>query len=119
VRKILTRFLFVGVINTIFGYCVYCVLIVTGLDYELAILFSTILGVLFNFKTTGSLVFKNNNKKLLFKFSFVYMVMYLINVLSIGCLLNFGLHALVAGALISFPAALISFTLLRFFVFEV
>ncbi|MCU7242422.1 MAG: GtrA family protein [Microcystis aeruginosa WS75] len=50
------RFLLVGVLNTIFGYFLYGTLILIGLDYKLAVLLATILGVLFNFQTTGRLV---------------------------------------------------------------
>jgi len=51
------RFLLVGVLNTIFGYFLYGTLILIGLDYKYAVLLVTILGVLFNFQTTGRLVF--------------------------------------------------------------
>jgi putative flippase GtrA len=50
------RFLLVGVLNTIFGYFLYGTLILIGLDYKYAVLLVTILGVLFNFQTTGRLV---------------------------------------------------------------
>ncbi|NCQ92050.1 MAG: hypothetical protein GPI94_15420 [Microcystis aeruginosa LG13-03] len=51
------RFLLVGVLNTIFGYSLFAVLILIGLNYKYAVLIGTIQGVLFNFQTTGRLVF--------------------------------------------------------------
>ena len=51
------RFLLVGVLNTLFGYFSFATLIIIGLDYKLAALLATIIGVLFNFQTTGRLVF--------------------------------------------------------------
>ena len=51
------RFLLVDVINTLFGYFSFATLIIIGLDYKLAALLATIQGVLFNFQTTGRLVF--------------------------------------------------------------
>ena len=46
------RFILIGIPNTAFGYSLYALLIFLGLRYDLAILIATILGVLFNFKTT-------------------------------------------------------------------
>ena len=51
------KFLLVGVLNTLFGYFLYGSLILIGLDYKYAVLLATIIGVLFNFQTTGRLVF--------------------------------------------------------------
>ena len=68
------KFIFVGVLNTAFGYLAYALLLFLGLHYTLAVVLSTIAGVLFNFKTTGTIVFKNNNNKLIFKFVAVYAI---------------------------------------------
>ena len=62
------KFVLVGILNTAFGYLVFALLLFLGLHYTLAVILSTIAGVLFNFKTTGTLVFKNHNNKLIFKF---------------------------------------------------
>ena len=51
------KFLLVGVLNTLFGYFLYGSLILIGLNYKYAVLLATIIGVLFNFQTTGRLVF--------------------------------------------------------------
>jgi len=51
------RFVLVGVLNTLFSYFLYGSLILIGLNYKYAVLLATILGVLFNFQTTGRLVF--------------------------------------------------------------
>jgi putative flippase GtrA len=51
------RFLLVGALNTLFGYFLYGSLILIGINYKLAALLATIQGVLFNFQTTGRLVF--------------------------------------------------------------
>ena len=52
------KFVLVGILNTAFGYLVFALLLFLGLHYTLAVILSTIAGVLFNFKTTGTLVFK-------------------------------------------------------------
>ena len=56
-KRKFVRFLLVGVLNTLFGYFSFATLIIIGLDYKLAALLATIIGVLFNFQTTGRLVF--------------------------------------------------------------
>ena len=55
------RFIFIGVINTIFGYGIYLIFLFAGLNFALAVLLSTILGVIFNFFTTGRFVFNSTN----------------------------------------------------------
>ena len=103
------RFLVVGGINTLFSYAVYALLILLGLHYVLAALIATICGILFNFKTTGTLVFKNKDNRLILRFFAVYSFTYLIN---IGLLKLFdiaGVGSLVAGAIIVLPLAIVSF----------
>ena len=63
--RMFIRFLLVGALNTAFGLGLYCFFVYIGLSYKIAVLLSTVLGVLFNFKTIGSLVFKNKNNHLI------------------------------------------------------
>ena len=112
------RFLVVGGINTLFSFAIYALLILLGLHYVLAALISTVCGILFNFKTTGTLVFKNKDNRLLLRFFGVYTFTYFIN---IGLLKLFdmaGGGSLVAGAIIVLPMAVVSFLLMRRFVFK-
>jgi putative flippase GtrA len=118
------RFLLVGVLNTLFGYFLYGTLILIGLDYKLAVLLATILGVLFNFQTTGKLVFGSKNNKLIFRFVLVYVVTFLLNVevLRIVDAIDIGIEQktkmLIAGAILLLPMAVISFILMKLFVFR-
>lgn len=66
------KFILVGILNTVFGYGAFALLMYTGLHYSAAVVLSTIAGILFNFKTTGVLVFKNKDNSLIFKFIAVY-----------------------------------------------
>jgi len=112
------RFLVVGGINTVFGYSVFALFILIGLHYVLAALLATICGILFNFKTTGTLVFKNRDNRLIFRFFGVYLITYS---LMIGFLKLFdmaGVIPLVAGAIIALPMAVVSFLLMRKLVFK-
>ena len=108
----------VGTINTVFGYGVFALLIVLHLHYTLASLLAQICGVLFNFKTTGTLVFKNKNNRLVFRFVGVYLVTYLIT-LGILKLFNvWGVNNLIAGAIAFLPMALFSYLLNKRLVFS-
>ncbi len=123
-KNTFVRFLLVGVINTIFGYSLFAILILVGLDYKYAILIGTIIGVLFNFQTTGKLVFGSKNNKLIFRFIAVYVVTYLLNVegLRIADAINLNIEhktkILIAGAVLILPMALVSYTLNKLFVFR-
>lgn len=119
------RFLLVGVINTLFGYSCFALLILLGLDYRYAVLLSTILGVLFNFKTIGRLVFGSKSNKLIFRFVLVYVVNFLLNVEAlrmISAINIFDLEQktkmLIGGAVLILPMAILSFVLMKLFVFR-
>ncbi|NCR10221.1 MAG: GtrA family protein [Microcystis aeruginosa LG13-11] len=118
------RFLLVGVLNTLFSYFLYGTLILIGLDYKYAVLLATILGVLFNFQTTGRLVFGSKNNKLIFRFVLVYVATFLLNVeaLRVVDAMNINIEQktkmLIAGAILVFPLAVISFVLMKLFVFR-
>jgi putative flippase GtrA len=116
-RKILLLFLLIGGINTLFGYSLYALLLYFHLHYALASLLATIGGVLFNFKSTGVIVFKNHNNRLLFKFIGVYCVTYLINVGCLKIFASFNVNLYIAGAILILPVALIAFVLQKKFVF--
>lgn len=112
------RFLVVGGINTVFGYAVFALFTLMGLHYVLAALLATICGIIFNFKTTGTIVFRNKDNRLIFRFFGVYLFGYLLN---IGLLKIFdlaGVNILIAQAIIVLPMACISFILMRKFVFS-
>lgn len=113
------RFLAVGGLNVAFSYSVYSFLIFIGLHYSLAALFGTILSVLFNFKTTGLLVFKISDNSLLIKFFAVYGIIYLLNLACLYILIDlFGLSPYLAGGILILPLAIVSFLLNKKFVFK-
>ncbi|HCS64153.1 MAG TPA: polysaccharide biosynthesis protein GtrA [Cellvibrio sp.] len=112
------RFLAVGVVNTLFGYSIYALLIYLGLAYTYALLFATILGVLFNFQTIGRLVFQSRDKRLIGKFFAVYAITFCLNLLLIKLMIKLGLSAYLAGALALIPTTVLSFLLNKFFVFK-
>lgn len=112
------RFLVVGCINTIFGYGCYILFLYLGLDYPIAVLCSTTAGALFNFNTIGRLVFKAHNNRLIIRFMLVYGAIYLLNVLFLTVLKNYGINPYYGGAILIIPMALISYILNKNFVFK-
>ena len=112
------RFLAVGVLNTAFGYGVFVACLWLGMHYALAGAISTLLGVLFNFKSTGSLVFGNKGNRKLPHFVAVYALIYLVNVVALGVMLQFGIPEWLGGLILLLPSAILSYVLNRQFVFR-
>lgn len=117
-KQQIVRFIAVGVVNTLFGYSIYALLIYLGLNYMVAVLFATVAGVLFNFKTIGRYVFKSSDSSLFFKFIVVYSLIYGINVGLIWLFSLWNIDYYTAGFLAIVPCAAISFILNKLFVFQ-
>ena len=111
------RFIFIGVINTIFGYGVFVFFIYCGFHYSLAALFGTLLGILFNFHSIGKLVFKNYSRSFFLKFILVYCLIYLFNLSGLFLFSLFHIDSYLAGAILLAPSALVSYLLNKYFVF--
>ncbi len=112
------KYLFVGFMNTVFSYMVYaiCVTILSRPTLSLAI--SYVIGILFNFQTTGRIVFKNKNNTLIFKFFLSYLTTFFINRYFLDTLVStFQVDKYLSQAVLVFPIAMISFLLLKHFVF--
>ena len=113
------RFLIIGSLNTAFAYGLYSVFIFIGLHYSLAVLCSTIIGMLFSFKTFGNWVFFNPDNRLLLRFAIVYGGCYVLNVGILKTLTLVGVSNLyLAGLISSFLVAMVSFFLNKFFIFK-
>lgn len=111
-------FLIVGVVNTGFGYGVFALLIYFKVHYSLAALISTFLGILFNFKTTGIIVFRNSNNRLIFRFFLTYGITYLLGLLFLYITNYFKISNYIAGAIWLLPGAVISYFLMKSIVFR-
>ncbi len=112
------RFLAIGLINTAFGYSIYALFLFIGMHYAIAGLFGTVLGVIFNFFTTGALVFSVVEGKRLFKFAGVYVVTYFCNIAGIKILFVMGFNYYYGGALMIPPMAILAFLLNKYWVFK-
>ena len=112
------RFFLVSGLNTAFEYGLFASLIYSGLHYALAGFITTILGVLFNFKTIGSLVFRNKNNILIFKFFGVYGINYVLGVLFLAIFKHFGISEYIGGAILIIPMGLFGYFLFHYYVFN-
>lgn len=118
IDKRFMKFLFVGLLNTIFGYSIFALFIFLNVHYSIASLLSTVLGVIFNFKTISKLVFKNNNNALIFKFIGVYTVIYIVNISFLRIFKTLSVNMYIAGGILVLPLAILSFILNKKYVFK-
>ncbi len=113
------RFLAIGVLNTLFGYTLYAFLVFIGIPYTLSRVIAIIIGVIFNFFTTGRVVFKNKDNGLIIRFILVYAFTMTLDVLVLRRLVaGLNINEYLAGALVTLPIALLSFLLNSIFTFK-
>jgi putative flippase GtrA len=113
-----TRFLLVGLLNSAVGYGVFAICLLAGVPPEAALLVATILGVAFNFYTTGRLVFGQAGRQKLIGFLSVYAVIYLLNAASLRLLVFWEMPPLVGQLLLMPCAAIATFLALKKLVFK-
>jgi putative flippase GtrA len=88
--KIHLKFILVGLLNTIFAYTLFAILILFKMNTFFSLFISTTAGVVFNFITFGHLVFKLKSSKLMFsKFIFTYFISYMMNVYLLKSFMDF------------------------------
>lgn len=111
------KFLVAGILNTAFGYGLFAALLTIGLHYSISLALSTILGILFNFKSFGKIVFKSKGNKNFIRFLSVYFIGYLVNLSGLALIMKIGISSLFAGAAMVLPSALLTYFLQKKFVF--
>ena len=111
------RFLIVGGVNTLFGYSAFAFLLFIGLHYSVASILGLILGILFNFKTTGSIVFNVHSNQLIPKFVAVYFVVYLVNVALLK-IFHQQVSLYIVQAFLMLPMGFLAYSLHKVFVFN-
>ena len=116
-RKQFIAFLFVGVINTLFGYGVYAFFIFIGFHYLYASLFARLLGFVFNFFTMGKLVFKKLYLKLIKKFIVFNIFTYLIFIILIKLFSLCKINVYISGLIASGFMAILSYLINKYLVF--
>ena len=111
------RFLAVGSLNFAFYYTLFASLHLLGVRPTQAVVIATVIAVLFNFGTTGRIVFGNRRARLLPRFVSVYVIQTLLNITSLQLLISAGVPVLIAEALVIGVLAVLTFFALKRFVF--
>ena len=111
------RFLLVGGVNTLFGWAAFALLVTLGVHYAFAAALSTIASIVFNFFSTGTLVFRQRDPRLFPRFLAVYGICWAVLVLVLRAADRAGVDTRLAGLLFAFPQALLAYALQRAFVF--
>ncbi len=117
-KQQIINYIWVGGVNTLFGYGLYAFFIFISVHYFLAVLFSTGLGIVFNFFTTGNIVFKNLSKKNFLRFILIYLFLSVLSIGFIKLLRLFDLNFYVSGIITIVLLSVIAFTLNKYLVFN-
>lgn len=112
------RFLAVGSLNFVFYYSVFTGLHLLRLSPTAAVVAATVVAVLFNFITTGRVVFADGRLRLLPRFVAVYLVQMLLNIGALRLLIAMGAPVLVAEAAVIGVLAVLTFFALKHLVFD-
>jgi putative flippase GtrA len=113
------RFLFVGALNTAFGYGVFAALVLSGMAPAPALVATYVVGILFNFFTTRRLVFGHAGSPSTFlRFVAAYGVIYLFNAALFELVGMAGIGPLLGQALCLPVVAVFSFLLFKLHVFR-
>jgi len=112
------RFLFVGFGNTLVGYGLFVALFLVTQSHRFSLVVATVLGVLFNFFTTGRIVFGNRRAGPLLAFLAGYAVTLSINFVLLETLVHAGVHALLAQAVTLPVVVVLSYLINSRFVFR-
>jgi putative flippase GtrA len=112
------KFLVVGAVNTVFGYSVFALLVISGVTPMPALVLTYVVGVLFNFMTTRRYVFDRASKSSFPRFVAAYVVIWLFNAVLYELVAAVLASPLVAQALCVPVVAVFSFFLFKWQVFR-
>ena len=114
------KFLGVGVLNTVFGYAIYAMLIFVNVPYLIALLAATAVGVIFNYFSFGRMVFHGYGGWFVFgKFVIAYAVIYGANAALLRALTSDFLLSPYVGQVICIPlSVLLSWLLMTYWVYK-
>jgi putative flippase GtrA len=113
------RFLVIGAINTAFGFAVFSVMMLAGVALWQALVGSTLAGIIFNFFTYGSVVFRQLSYTRLPRFVLAYLFILSVNAWLIEYISRtYETGKILAGAYVVIPMAIVSYLILNNFVFR-
>lgn len=108
------RFILVGVVNTAFGYGLYAMLVLLKAPPQVALFLSFFIGVLWNYFTTARFVFEVSGFGRLPAYAACYVFVYALNAGSLHAAIDSGLTPLLAQAILTPVAAVLTFILVSF-----
>jgi putative flippase GtrA len=114
------KFISVGVLNTLFGYGIYAVLVFIDLPYLIALFIATLAGITFNYFSIGRLVFKSKGGLNVFaKFIATYGVVYFVNAVGLEVSIkHFQVGPYIGQALCVPLSVLLSWVLMNYWVYK-
>lgn len=112
------RFFLVGAVNSIFGFLVFSALVLFGAGNLPALVGGNLLGLVFNFFSTGGLVFKNLSPSNIPKFVGCYIAMLAINTIALNIFAPLLGSRIGAQALLTLPMAGIAYAVMSLWVFR-
>ncbi len=110
-RRRFAKFVVLGAVNTVFGYAVYAALVLGGLGAQMALLLSFSIGVMFNYILSARFIFATRGFKRLPAYAFTYAGVYALNAISLAQLTRWGTAPLLAQAILTPIAAVLTFVL--------
>lgn len=113
------KFLLTGALNTAFGFCMYVLFTYLTNHEYLSIILANITGIIFNFKTYAAFVFHSTVHPRIFRFLGSYVIVIALQMAGLKFLYSLGVKdPYLAGAINTFPMAVISFLILKKIVFN-
>ena len=114
----IVRFFLVGALNSVFGFFVFSAVACIGQGTVVALLAGNAAGLVFNFFSTGRLVFRTIKRRYIPRFSVCYTAMLLINISLLATLTPLVGSEVWAQAILTLPMALLSYGALTFWVYR-
>ena len=111
------RYVLAGGVNAAFGFAMYSLAILAGFPVWSALIAANVAGVAFNFVTMGRYVFRNLVLARFPRFAACYLFVYFVNLAAVEQLSTWVPGKIVGQAILTVPMALLSYFLLKRFVF--
>ena len=102
----IARFCAVGIINTAFSYIIFAILASVSDRYNLILLISTVLGIIFAFQNSKRFVFRSQRPGRFPYYVLGYGFAFVINLITLNGFLMIGFNALAAQA-VSIPIVIV------------
>jgi len=117
-NNLLARFIIAGIVNTLFGWTIFSILILLDIAIPISLFFGMSLGILFNYITIGGYAFKKFSKKIFFKFILSNLFIYLLNLLLLSLIDRIIINIIFAQLFLAPFLALFSFIIMKKIVFK-